>query len=137
MSTENNKQLVRKAFFEQLVAGDVDGYLASVADDYTHTIPGRSASAGTMTKAQFTEMLQGSGMFFPNGFEMTEKGMTAEGDRVAVEAESYAEMADGNVYNNEYHFLFEVRDGKIQAAREYMCTAHVWEVLGPLMADAI
>ena len=40
MSTENNKQLVRKAFFEQLVAGDMDGYLASVADDYTHTIPG-------------------------------------------------------------------------------------------------
>ncbi len=39
MSTENNKQLVRKAFFEQLVAGDIDGYLASVADDYTHTIP--------------------------------------------------------------------------------------------------
>ncbi len=136
MSTENNKQLVRKAFFEQLVAGDMDGYLASVADDYTHTVTGKSAFAGTMTKAQFTEMLQGSGMFFPNGFKMTEKGMIAEGDRVAVEAESYAEMADGNVYNNEYHFLFEVRDGKIQAAREYMCTAHIVEVLGPLMASA-
>ena len=136
MSTENNKQLVRKAFFEQLVAGDIDGYLASVADDYTHTIPGKSALAGTMTKAQFTEMLQGTGMFFPNGIKMTIKGMIAEGDRVAVEAESYAELADGNVFNNEYHFLFEIRDGKIQAAREYMCTAHVLEVLGPLMADA-
>ena len=44
--------------------------------------------------------------------------------------------ADGNVYNNEYHWLFEVRDGKIQAAREYMCTAHIAEVLGPLMASA-
>ena len=55
---------------------------------------------------------------------------------VAVEAESYGETTDGNVYNNEYHWLFEVRDGKIQGAREYMCTAHAVEVFGPLMAGA-
>ncbi len=131
MSTENNKQLVRKMF------EDMDGYLASLADDYTHTIPGKSAFAGTMTRAQYTEvMAQGVGMFFPNGIKMTIKGMIAEGDRVAVEAESYGETAEGTVYNNEYHFLFEVRDGKIQATREYMCTAHIVEVLGPLMASA-
>ena len=35
-------------------------------------------------------------------------------------------MADDKVYNNEYHFLFEVRDGKILAAREYICTAQSW-----------
>ena len=135
MSTENNKQLVRK-IFEQMETGDIDGYLAFAADDYTHTITGKSAFAGTRTRAQLREMLQGLGMVFPNGLKMTIKGMTAEGDRVAVEAESYGETADGNVYNNEYHWLFEVRDGQIQAAREYMCTAHAVEVFGPLMAKA-
>ena len=129
MSAENNKQLVRNVF-EQMEAGDVDGYRASVADECTHTVTGKSAMARTMNKAQVAEMLQGIGMIFPNGLKMTIKGMIAEGDRVALEAESYGETADGNVYNNEYHFLFEVRDGKIQAIREYMCTAHAMQVLG-------
>jgi len=135
MSTENNKQLVRKVF-EAMETGDTDRYLAFATDDYTHTIPGKSAFAGTRTKAQLREMLQGVGMILPNGLKMTIKGMTAEGDRVAVEAESYGETADGKVYNNEYHWLFEVHDGKIKAAREYMCTVHVTEVFGPLMAGA-
>ena len=135
MTAENNKQLVRK-LFEEMNTGDIHRYLALLPDDYTHTVPGKSVFAGTKTKAQLTEALQGVGMMFPKGLKMTIKGMIAEGDRVAVEAESYAELADGNVFNNEYHFLFEIRDGKIQAAREYMCTAHVLEVLGPLMADA-
>ncbi len=136
MSTENNKQLVRKVF-EQMETGDIDGYLAFAADDYTHTVPGKSAFAGTRTRAQLREMLQGVGIIFPNGLKMTIKGMTAEGDRVAVEAESYGETTAGTVYNNEYHWLFEIRDGKIQAAREYMCTAHAVEVFGPLMANAM
>ena len=135
MSGEYNKQLVRK-LFEGMNTGDIHKYLALLPDDYTHTIPGKSAFAATWNKAQMAEVLEGTGMMFPKGLKMTIKGMIAEGDKVAVEAESYAEMADGKVYNNEYHFLFEVRDGKIQAAREYMCTAHVLEVLGPLMADA-
>ena len=60
---------------------------------------------------------------------MTPKGLTAEGDRVAVEAESYGEMATGKIYNNLYHFLLEVRDGKIHAVREYLDTMHAKEVL--------
>ena len=116
MSAENNKQLVRK-LFEEMNTGDIHRYLALLPDDYTHTIPGKSVFAGTRTKAQL-------------------KGMIAEGDRIAVEAESYGETIDGNVYNNEYHWLFEVRDGKIRAAREYMCTAHAVEVFGPMMAGA-
>ena len=135
MSAENNKQLVRK-LFEAMNTGDIQKYLALLPDDYTHTIPGKSAFTGTKNKAQLTEMLQGVGMIFPKGLKITIKGMIAEGDRVAVEAESYGETIDGKVYNNEYHWLFEVRDGKIKAAREYMDTAHVEKLFGPLMAGA-
>ncbi len=135
MNAESNKQLVRK-LFEGMNTGDIHRYLALLPDDYTHTIPGKSAFAGTRTKAQLVEVLQGTGMMFPEGLKITIKGMIAEGDRVAVEAESYGELADGTVYNNEYHWLFDVRDGKIQSAREYMCTAHAVEVFGPLMAGA-
>ncbi len=135
MSAENNKQLVRK-LFEEMNTGDIHKYLALLPDDYTHTIPGKSAFAGTRTKAQMVEELQGTGAMFPKGLKITIKGMIAEGDRVAVEAESYGETTAGTVYNNEYHWLFEIRDGKIQSAREYMDTAHALEVFGPLMAGS-
>jgi ketosteroid isomerase-like protein len=55
--------------------------------------------------------------------------MTAEGERVAVEAESLGDHASGQVYSNLYHFLFEFRDGKLLSLKEYMDTERVTEVL--------
>ena|GEM_PF-3098474 len=74
------------------------------------------------------ELVKGVGATMPKGLRITPKGLTAEGDRVAVEAESYGETASGKIYNNLYHFLFEVRDGKIQAVREYLDTLHTKDV---------
>ena len=65
----------------------------------------------------------------PNGLAITIKGLTAEGDRVAVEAESYGELVNGKVYNNEYHFMIEMSGGKISAVREYLDTIHAKEIL--------
>jgi uncharacterized protein len=42
-----------------------------------------------------------------------------------VEAMSRGALRNGRVYEQEYHVLFTLRDGKIAAAREYMDTAHV------------
>ena len=58
----------------------------------------------------------------------------AEGERVAVEAESHGELNNGAIYNNHYHFLFIVRDGKITAIKEYNDTKHASDVLGFLFA---
>jgi len=91
--------------------------------------PDKFALAGTKTKAQFSELVKGIGAAMPKGLRVTPKGITAEGDRVAVEAESYGETANGKVYNNMYHFLVEVRGGKIQAVREYLDTIHAQDVL--------
>ena len=48
--------------------------------------------------------------------------MMGEDDKVAVEAQSYGEMNNGKLYENVYHFLFKVRDGKIYSVREYSCS---------------
>ena len=58
--------------------------------------------------------------------------LTAEADRVAAEVESYAPLVNGKVYNNHYHMLFEIRDGKITVVKEYADTAHAREVFGNL-----
>jgi ketosteroid isomerase-like protein len=131
MSTEANKQVVL-SFFENFSAGQVDAALALMADTATWWVAGHPdtfALAGTKTKAQFVELIQGLGAAMPKGLRVTPKGLTAEGERVALEAESYGETASGNIYNNQYHFLVEVRDGKIQAVREYFDTMHAKEVL--------
>lgn len=131
MSAEANKNVVLN-FFENFSAGKVDAALALMADSATWWIAGKPEQfvlAGTKTKAQFAELLNGIGEAMPKGFRVTPKGLTAEGDRVAAEAESYGEKATGKIYNNLYHFLFEVRDGKIQAVREYLDTMHAKEVL--------
>jgi ketosteroid isomerase-like protein len=55
--------------------------------------------------------------------------MTAEGDRVAVEAESRGLHVSGKLYNNLYHFLLVVREGKVHEFKEYLDTKLAHEVL--------
>jgi len=131
MSAEANKNVVL-SFFENFSGGKVDAALALMSDTATWWVAGKPDKfvlAGTKTKTQFAELLQGIGTAMPKGLRVIPKGLTAEGDRVAAEAESYGETATGKIYNNLYHFLFEVRDGKIQAVREYLDTMHAKEVL--------
>ncbi len=131
MSAEDNKKIVL-GFFENLSTGKADAMLAAMSDSATWTVMGKPenfALAGTKTKAQFAELLKGIGSAMPKGMRVTPKALTAEGNRVAVEAESYGEHANGKVYNNQYHFLIEVQNGKIQAVREYLDTIHAKEVL--------
>jgi len=131
ISAEANTQVVL-GFFENFSAGKVDAALVLMADTATWWVagkPDKCVLASTKTKAQFVELVQGLGAAMPKGLRVTPQGITAEGDRVAVEAESYGETANGKMYNNLYHFLFEVRGGKIQAVREYLDTLHAKEVL--------
>jgi len=131
MSAEENKKIVLN-FFENFSSGKTAEALGLMSDNATWTVMGRPESfalAGTKTKAEFTQLLQGIGAAMPKGLRLTPKGITAEGDRVAVEAESYGEHANGKVYNNQYHFLIEVRNNKIQAVREYLDTIHAKDVL--------
>jgi uncharacterized protein len=131
MSAEDNKKIVL-SFFENFSSGKMEQALALMADNATWSVmgkPDKFALAGTKTKAQFAELVKGIGAAMPKGLRVTPKGITAEGDRVALEAESYGETANGKVYNNMYHFLIEVRGGKVQAVREYLDTIHAQDVL--------
>jgi len=38
-------------------------------------------------------------------------------------------MKNGKTYQNKYHFLLLVRDGKIQQVKEYLDTMHANDVL--------
>lgn len=127
MNTEDNR-LIATEFFRRYDSGNIPGVLELMADDITYWLagkPGSNATAGPRTKAEMAAIFQRMGERLEGPLRMKVKGTVAEGDKVAVEAESLGQLRNGRVYNQEYHVLFTIRGGKIAAAREYMDTAHV------------
>ena len=131
MSEEENKKVALR-FFESLSTGNLDVALELISDSVTWWLAGKPeqfALAGSKDKTEFAEMLGLIEKGMPNGIRLTITGVTAEGDRVAVEMNADGVSALGKEYHNEYHDLLEVRDGKIEAGREYLDTAHAQEAI--------
>ncbi|MFF5991254.1 nuclear transport factor 2 family protein [Prauserella flavalba] len=122
---ELNKDTVA-SFMEVFSTGDVDNILSFLSESATWWVAGGlDGISGTKSKKEFGEMLSGiSASTVTGAIRLTPLAWTAEGDRVAVETESYSELKNGRVYNNLYHFVFEVRDGKIQSVKEFLDTEH-------------
>jgi ketosteroid isomerase-like protein len=122
------KQLVSD-FLATFSRGDVDGVLDAMADDATWWVSGGlEGMSGTYDKASFGPLLRGATALYVEGaLRIAPTSMIAEGGRVAVEAEGYATMTSGRIYQPRYHFLFEVKDGKVRRVREYMDTMHAWD----------
>ena len=126
MSIDRNKQIVAE-FWRAVSTDRLEQAMDALADDATWWVFGRLPLSGTYSKAEFKGLLAQLLAVFPHGVTVTPKVMTAEADRVAVEAESHGIDVAGKIYNNFYHFQFVFRDDKIVAVREYMDTMHVDE----------
>jgi len=61
---------------------------------------------------------------------MTPRPITAEADRVCVEQSTRG----GNSYGDDYHMLFQLRDGLIYEVREYMNPLMAAPLMGELAA---
>ena len=125
--TEENKKIAIK-FFEALSSGS-DAYLDFYTDDSIIWTAGDNAIGGTRTKQEIIEFAQGVLDSFPNGITFKITGITAENERVAVEVDGEAIHASGLPYNNQYHFLLTIKDGKILELKEYMDTQLAAKVL--------
>ena len=133
MSAQENKAVVA-AFWQAFSNSEFEKALSYLDDnDFSWWIagdPSQFCLAGTRNKAQFSELLYGVAGNTEDGIKMTPSAWTADGERVAMEAESYAVMTtNGKVYNNFYHFLHVVKNGKIVKVKEFLDTIHGAEVL--------
>jgi ketosteroid isomerase-like protein len=128
MGIEENKQLARE-FVAAISRGDVKAIEAAFADDGTCWTTGTMPISGRFTKAQVSDAASHVLDMFPDGLEISIRRMTAEDDRVAIEAESQGRHVSGADYHNVYHFLMRARDGQIVEWNEYMDTMHANEVL--------
>lgn len=129
MTKQEDNKLIAARFAEVFSTGDVDGILELLHPDAVYWVSGQiEGMSGEYTRQQLGELLRGVTPLYTTGaLQITPQSVIAEGDRVAVEAESYGELTNGRVYRNRYHFLFEIRDGKILHVKEYMDTKHAYD----------
>lgn len=128
MGIEENKRIIR-AFMDATSAGDVERIVNAYAEDGVLQTMGGTLISGTYTREQVAAAAGHIFNIFPEGITFTIHNMTAEGNRVAVEAESLGRHVSGKTYNNKYHFLAELRDGKITRWAEYCDTELITDVL--------
>jgi ketosteroid isomerase-like protein len=127
MSTEENKKIAL-AYFEGRAAGD-PGAMDLLAESATWMIMAKGPVGGSKTKAELTKIIAQTSKLFEVPLTIKVTGITAEGERVAIEGQGYGKLKNGKTYENLYHFLFIIRDGKIQVGKEYCDFAHAYEVM--------
>ena len=119
------------SFLQKCFEGSMDAALAMMAEDATWWVlgnPEKVKLSGTRDMPRIRRYLKNVRLGFPDGLRVEFTGVTAEGDRVALEAVSSARMGDGRPYENHYHFLVQVRDGRVVQVREYLDTQSVYEL---------
>jgi ketosteroid isomerase-like protein len=127
-TTERSREIARE-FFAALSNADVAKLDELYAEDFELWTAGTLPLSGTRGRAEALAGMDFVAALFPKGIRFTIQAMTAEGERVAVEAESHGIHSSGLPYHNQYHFLIVIRDGKIRRFKEYMDTMHADEVL--------
>ena len=117
---EANKAVARR-YLRAVEEGDIDVIEALQHPDCSWWILGH----GDMSRADFIDSVK-QGLLTAERRSVEVVGITAEGDRVAVEVRG--EMVfPGRVYRNDYHNLLIIRDGQIVSGKEFMDTRAVAE----------
>lgn len=131
MGVEENKQLVRDTW-GAVSKGDVEGFMARLADDVTWTFFGSHRFAGTFRGKDelVAKLFTPLGDVLADGIKVHIDTLTAEGERVVLEARGEAQTKDGRAYNNSYCIVVTVRDGRVSQVREYLDAELVTRVFG-------
>jgi ketosteroid isomerase-like protein len=121
---EANKELVRR-YFEVTANQGFDAALELVAEDAKWWMPNADHD---LTKADMVAAMARAADSLVGTMGSEILSMTAENDRVAAEVRGSALRKSGVRYDNIYHFLFRVRDGKIAEIREHHDTLYAARV---------
>jgi ketosteroid isomerase-like protein len=125
-----SQSIVQKAF--QAFAGcDPEQISAVLTEDAEWLSPPGNATAVALETTNHMVGRRAIVRFFTEDFPrlfardvgISFHGVHACGDRVTVEATMTATLANGNHYDNDFCFVFELRDGLIHRVREYVDTA--------------
>ena len=125
---EANKRLV-KEFFDCLGTFDAERLMKVLDPSITFNVPNIGCLGGKLTLADLPMVASILTAACPDGLRFEILDLTAEDDRVAARVDGFAKVAGGGEYNNRYHFLFNIRNGRICRTFEYMDSLLVENVL--------
>lgn len=120
------------AWLDALQGGDIDAFRDSMTEDVVHEIMGSCLFSGVRNRDQSCELLGQLLQIIPDGVRFEIDAVTVEEDRAAVMMHGFADLPGGASYNNVYHVLFRVRDGKICQIDEFADTKLVDETFAKL-----
>lgn len=125
MQTSTNRLLALQylAFIE---TGDLPAALELVSEDAVYWLP----NTGEISKEAFASFL-GSVLPVIRTMKFTIRGITEDGERLAIEVEGRAELNNQRIYINHYHFLFIVRNGLLHTVKEFTDSAPAVEAFKP------
>jgi uncharacterized protein len=137
MSTDANKQTIEK-YFDAMNRQDNKAIRELLTDDFVFKGMGRHPDwmRYQWGADAFADAPRDMSTKMNKPIKMNLVGMIAEGDKVAVQADSYGEMKNGKTYDNAYHFVITFKNGKMKEVLEYCCTYTVFEVFGEYIDPA-
>jgi hypothetical protein len=119
---EENKQVIRN-YFELINKKETAKAFELLSEDLHWWIAGTTKASGNKDKRMISLGFKMIHRGF-EGFHFILHEMTAEDNKVSLIAESKGKHSSGRLYNNHYHFLFTIVDGKIAKVKEYFDTEH-------------
>jgi ketosteroid isomerase-like protein len=126
--TDTNRQLAR-AFFVALANGELPD------DMLTPDMTGWLTTQGMISKAAYQQVVRLLDKMCAQPLTYTLHSLTAEEDRVVVEAESEGELINGESYRNTYVYVMRFRDGKLASVAEHYNALIAQQKLLPLMKE--
>jgi ketosteroid isomerase-like protein len=125
MTIDQNKAAVKKLVEGLGTNGSPDAF-DLLHENAVWTVMADAATfpvSGDMSKPAFIEHMNRFHASLPSGIHVSVTSVIADDAHASVEATSNALLANGKSLDQVYHFAFELVDGRIVAAREYIDTA--------------
>jgi ketosteroid isomerase-like protein len=118
-----------EAYLAAVTAGDLPDSL--LTDDMTAWL----TTQGTISKSAYQNAIRLLARICQSPIRFTVDAITAQDDRVVIEAHSQATLIDGQEYANTYVFSLRVRDGRIAWIAEHFNPLIAQERLYPVAAS--
>jgi ketosteroid isomerase-like protein len=130
MSASDNRLLMQR-IFDGLARGDARPFVDSLDEAVVWTMKGANAWSGVYAgkTAIRRDLLAPLFDQFADQYLNVASAIIADGDTVVVESRGGVTTKAGARYENDYCWVFRVRDGKIVTITEYMDTELVTKAL--------
>ena len=126
---EHPNHAIAEAYLAAVTAGDLPDSL--LTDDMTAWL----TTQGPVSKSAYQGAIRLLAKMCESPIRFTVDAITAQDDRVVIEARSQATLINGQEYANTYVFSLRVRDGRIAWIAEHFNALIAKEQLFPLAAS--